>query len=232
MSLENYLSEINNLIEYIEDSIMNQSISAINHQKKRYMDITNKVPFHLCEGLSYEEIDVSVRNGGGIELEALLSNLKTLKDKLALCKNDKSLIIETKFEDIKNSIIDEIKKANFIVWIAVAWFTDKDIYTNLIEAKNRGVNVQIIMNDDKNNNYHLDFSGKVEVIYAPEYEFKKDNLHNKFCIFDFKKVIQGSFNWTKQAQLNSENVMIVTNREIAETYAHEFIKLKNKYKKQ
>lgn len=46
--------------------------------------------------------------------------------------------VEIHFEDIQSQIIEQIKNAKFSIWVAVAWFTDKDLMTELYNRK-RGV---------------------------------------------------------------------------------------------
>ena len=42
--------------------------------------------------------------------------------------------METYFEGIKGIIIQEIEKAEFIIYVAVAWITDYDIIIALIKS--------------------------------------------------------------------------------------------------
>lgn len=55
-------------------------------------------------------------------------------------------------------------------------------------------------------------------------------MHDKFCIIDLQTVIHGTFNWTRAAQYNKETISIDKNRETAEKFADEFMKLKKKEK--
>ena len=55
-------------------------------------------------------------------------------------------------------------------------------------------------------------------------------MHHKFCIIDLNTVIQGSYNWSKKAQYNGENIDTVTNPSHALQYADRFIKLKQEAK--
>ena len=41
------------------------------------------------------------------------------------------------FEDIQNRIIDEIREAKFLIWIAMAWFTSKKICRRICENEKR-----------------------------------------------------------------------------------------------
>ncbi|KXS14050.1 phospholipase D/nuclease [Gonapodya prolifera JEL478] len=48
-------------------------------------------------------------------------------------------------------------------------------------------------------------------------------MHNKFGIFDGKKLLTGSFNWTRNAQIvNNENFLIIDQPSIVKHYAREF----------
>ena len=41
-----------------------------------------------------------------------------------------------------------------------------------------------------------------------------------------KRVIHGSYNWTVKAQYNNETITVSEGRDIAETFAEEFINIK------
>ena len=53
-------------------------------------------------------------------------------------------------------------------------------------------------------------------------------MHHKFVILDYKLLVNGSFNWTRNAILgNNENVQIMSDSQLVETYQQEFDKLWN-----
>jgi len=135
--------------------------------------------------------------------------------------------IKTKahFEQIQYKIIEQLKSAKFVIWIAVAWLTDPILFKLLVTKKKEGVNVQLVINDDKNNadsglNYNELETYKIKEIG------RYNRMHNKFCIIDLKTVIHGSYNWTNTARNNKETVTVQHGREITEEFAEEFIKLK------
>ena len=137
--------------------------------------------------------------------------------------------IEAHFKEIKAQIIENIQSAKLSIWIAMAWFTDKDIANVLLKKHWDGLNIQVIVNDDETSKkYGLNFSLKGIEFYMcnPSSNFGKKIMHNKFCVIDFKKVIHGSYNWTNNAQYNNESITIVDSRELAEEFAEHFIKLK------
>lgn len=96
----------------------------------------------------------------------------------------------------------------------------------LIDAKNRGVEVKILT--DK-----LQASGKysgVKFLYENDINIKihtKNKIeHNKFAIFDDKKIITGSYNWTMAASdKNSENCIFLDDDEIVSKFKNRFFYL-------
>jgi phosphatidylserine/phosphatidylglycerophosphate/cardiolipin synthase-like enzyme len=150
-------------------------------------------------------------------LDTILADIKEGQDPLN---------VVSQFENIKNLLIQEIENVEFLVWVAVAWFTDRDLANKLYSKSKQGVNVQIILNDDEINSKML---AKLKN-YFEVYTVPKDTIlmHNKFCIFDLKKVIHGSYNWTNKAQYNDETVSLIESRAQSEVFAEQFLKLKTK----
>lgn len=54
----------------------------------------------------------------------------------------------------------------------------------------------------------------------------KNIMHDKFCIIDLYTVVHGSFDWTKVTNYNKETIFIDRNRNIAESFEDEVMKLK------
>ena len=157
-------------------------------------------------------------------------SIEKMNEKYCIIGNDTyedNIEATVHFEDIQKQIIEEIRKAKFTIWVAVAWFTDDILFKELVSKTKKGLNVQVIINDDQiNANGGLRFNEHFESHKLPKWGLYGNIMHNKFCIIDLKTVIHGSYNWTKKAQYNSESIEVLHSREIAEQYANEFIKLK------
>ena len=109
------------------------------------------------------------------------------------------------------------------------WFTDPDIFKELEKKKRQGLNIQIVIDDnDKNRNAAFNIDEHFEVYWVSIESLYKNIMHDKFCIIDLQTVIHGTFNWTRAAQYNKETISIDKNRETAEKFADEFMKLKKK----
>ncbi|MCY8497739.1 phospholipase D-like domain-containing protein [Bacillus atrophaeus] len=136
--------------------------------------------------------------------------------------------IDVSFENIQSSILEYINKAEFHIWLSVAWFTDPVLFNALKEKAEKGVNIQIIINDDAiNNSSGLNFEKYFETYYKSSFGAFNNNIyHNKFCVIDLKYSMSGSYNWSKKAQYNKEDYSFFTGRDVAEKYARQFIQLK------
>jgi len=115
-------------------------------------------------------------------------------------------------ENIQKEIIKQLKTANTSIFVAVAWLTDDAIFNLLCQQSKKGIKVELLLINDSNNNKtkinykKLDESGGEVHFVNP----KEDGaiMHHKFCIIDDSVVINGSYNWTKNAHHNDENITI------------------------
>jgi hypothetical protein len=134
--------------------------------------------------------------------------------------------LKVHFEEIEFHLTQEIKSAQNRLLIAVAWFTNVQVARSLIERKNRGVNIEIIVDDNNINRttqaQKLLISDGIRINYIKNLTTSNNLMHNKFCVIDNKVTVTGSYNWTINANSNNENIMIVSDGDIASFYAHEF----------
>lgn len=107
-------------------------------------------------------------------------------------------------------IVDAIDQARSEILVQAYGFTDKDILRSLVNAKKRGVDVNILL--DKSNDTEK-YSGATYVANAgiPVWIDNRVAIaHNKVMIIDNSTVITGSFNFTDSAQKrNAENVLVL-----------------------
>lgn len=55
------------------------------------------------------------------------------------------------FDDIQKRIIDEIRDAKYVIWIAMAWFNNEVIYKELLKKKDEGLSIVIIIDRNEIN---------------------------------------------------------------------------------
>jgi phosphatidylserine/phosphatidylglycerophosphate/cardiolipin synthase-like enzyme len=137
--------------------------------------------------------------------------------------------MEIYFENIKEKIIRELSQAKFNIFIAVAWTGEKYIIKELEKCLNKGIQVEIILNDDERfyqSKHKLSqFEKKGGKIFL--FDTQTSLMHNKFCVIDLCTTITGSFNWTYGATFHQENIIIERgNIEVAHKFAIQFNKLK------
>lgn len=140
---------------------------------------------------------------------------------------------EAVFENIAERIQQEINKAQKSVFIAVAWFTNKNLFNELVNKARNGCTVSLIIsNDNINLNSSIDFE---QLVTGKSKVYKIGNgdtelMHNKFCVIDYSTVITGSYNWSYKAESNFENVIITNNdTTLAEQFISEFDNIRKQY---
>jgi len=119
-----------------------------------------------------------------------------------------------------DAVVRELNAAKVSVLVQAYSFTSAPIAKALVEAHKRGVNVQIIL--DKSNHTEkyssADFMHNVGI--AVQIDAKHQIAHNKIMVIDGATVITGSFNFTKAAEENNaENLLVIRSPELAAKYA-------------
>lgn len=145
-------------------------------------------------------------------------------------------------DHIADQLISLIGKEKKSIKAAVYCLMHKDIIQALIEAHERGVHVEVIV-DPFSAKAHAPARKMGEVnlpvfVWSPPVKYKKSKkgrqvkqrkplMHDKFCVLGDSCVWTGSFNFTFEAShSNRENVVILQNAQIASSYLEEFEKIK------
>ena len=138
--------------------------------------------------------------------------------------------METHFENIRERLIEELNRSEFIIQAAVAWITDFHILSTLIDRLKSGIKIELIVNDDETFAKRVKQFDEFRQHGGDLFLFKNDRalMHNKFCVVDLCTTITGSFNWSfNAATLNRENVIIVRDDlTTAKSFAREFKNIK------
>ena len=99
-------------------------------------------------------------------------------------------------------------------------FTSKHIAAALVNANKRGVDVQVILDKSQRSEKYssADFVAHAGI---PTYIDAKHRIaHNKIMVIDGQTVITGSFNFTKGAESeNAENLLVINSADLATKYA-------------
>ena len=129
-------------------------------------------------------------------------------------------------EDCRNAIISKLKQSKKEVKICVFTITDNKIGRVINDLHQRGIDVKIITDNDKQH----DRGSDIKYFDEKGLDIKIDNtdahMHHKFAIIDGEILINGSYNWTvSAAEKNQENIIVTDNRTLVKQFTNEFEKL-------
>ncbi len=132
----------------------------------------------------------------------------------------------------ENLIIDLINSANESIYIEQMYIypTLNELINALINAKERGVEVKIILDpksDENNETAEILTSHGIEVAYAYTKDYGEphwfETMHNKGMIIDGKIVLISSINWSPTSlRENREAGIVIINEKIAQYYLQVF----------
>ena len=150
-----------------------------------------------------------------------------------------------------HAILAEIHRARYSIKLSLFLMGDllgdhnDSVVDALIEASNRGVDVQILFNghlarqgrigversmhDELNRPLlpaveRLKSSGlRVGLVYGQhDHKVPYSPIHSKYCIIDDTIVLEGSFNWYNTSVFSHDLLVVANNRDVAQSYLYEF----------
>ena len=125
---------------------------------------------------------------------------------------------------ISRHIIPLIKNAKHYVYVPVFVVTHKDFTNALIEAKQRGVDVRLIVDATSAGSKYSSVKNLRDNGVLVKTENRAGKMHMKSIIVDDKYVVLGSMNFTKSAEnYNDENVLIISNPKLAANFKEKFL---------
>jgi len=122
--------------------------------------------------------------------------------------------------DRTEEIIKQINSAQEYIDIAIYSFTYEPIAEAIVRAKNRGVEIRILMDkgqsQGKSSKYKFFLDNDIAIIQ----DRHTGIMHNKIAIIDGRILFTGSYNWSKSAEeRNEENLLeFIDEEEIIEIY--------------
>ncbi len=142
------------------------------------------------------------------------------------CKSTACIALKNEINNAKTSIDFAIYGIN----------NQKEIFNALVNAQKRGVKIRWVFDFDKKNiNYYPDSLKLTEYIqdYKTDELYEANNhkaiMHNKFFIFDEKKVWTGSANITSTdlTDFNANLAVLINSKSLAQKYTEEFNRMYN-----
>ena len=126
---------------------------------------------------------------------------------------------------ISARIVQEIEEATTSIDIAMYEFTRTEIGEALVDAKNRGVSVRVIMDSSEAS----ETGSQLSRLASAGIALKQMNgtgggiMHNKYAIIDGRLLVTGSYNWTTAAEDdNNENALFLRDPPVIAAYQANF----------
>lgn len=138
-------------------------------------------------------------------------------------------------DQLEKRLISMIEKEQKSIHVAIYCMTHRGIAGALIDAKKRGVFVEVIVDrfsvKVKAPLQKLADAGILVSVWDPDPGRRKAAhrplMHNKFCVFGDETVWTGSFNFTYEAsRMHQENVVVLKDPALAAAYKSQFINIK------
>jgi phosphatidylserine/phosphatidylglycerophosphate/cardiolipin synthase-like enzyme len=123
------------------------------------------------------------------------------------------------------TVVAEIARARHEVLVLAYSFTSQAIAKGLVEAKLRGVQVEVVLDHSNETEPHTDLHFFLQEGLKPLIDPQHAIAHNKVMIIDRHTVITGSFNFTEHAEHNNaENLLVLRNyADLARAYRDNFL---------
>jgi phosphatidylserine/phosphatidylglycerophosphate/cardiolipin synthase-like enzyme len=123
-----------------------------------------------------------------------------------------------------DAVVSVIKKARREILIQAYSFTSKPIAQALIDAKGRGVHVDILLDKSNEQETYTELGHLIREGLVPHIDAQHAIAHNKIMIIDRRILITGSFNFTHQAEVeNAENLLVLQGHpELVQAYFQQF----------
>ena len=116
------------------------------------------------------------------------------------------------------AVVKALEKAKKTVFVQAYSFTSAPIAKALVDAQRRGVQVKVILDKSQETQKYSSATFLVHEGVSTLIDFKHPIAHNKIMIIDQNRVVTGSFNFTREAEKNGENLLLIDDAELAATY--------------
>lgn len=194
---------------------------------QRYENVEIRVPVPLIDEananfkdlynlVEYVYVDSDEYGLGGVPIRPLIRS-----------SLDREVEHDVVFTEIQETIVQGIRDAKYLIWAAVAWFSNEAIFHELKSKKEVGLDIRIIVSDEDSNARLLSqLKQWFNVVVIPKHGWREYNrMHDKFCIIDLDYVMHGSYNWTPTANFNEETLATALDKEFVKKFADEFMRM-------
>lgn len=230
-------NELVKLVGNAKSDALSKEKSAIMHNKFYIFD--NKIVITGSANLSHTDMSGYNSNAIIVIKSAEVANIYTeefnqmyegkFHSNKILTENTSGIYFSPQNKTIQNTILPLIRNSKNYIYIPAFLISHKEMVSELIQAKNRGVDVRIITDAL---NASAKYS-KVRELRAAGMPVKIENyagkMHSKTMIIDDRYLVLGSMNFSKSGESkNDENLIVIENKEAAIFYKKFFLYLWDK----
>ena len=123
------------------------------------------------------------------------------------------------------AVVNTLDQAKSSVLIQAYSFTSAPIAQAVVDAYNRGVHTEVILDKSQRTERYSSADFLAHAGIKVLIDDKHKIAHNKIMIIDSNTVITGSFNFTKAAEEdNAENLLIICSKDLAVQYTENWNK--------
>lgn len=123
------------------------------------------------------------------------------------------------------AIVRELGKAKSTVLVQAYSFTSAPIAKALVDAEKRGVKIEVILDKSQRRDKYTEADFLLHAGVPTWIDAKHIIAHNKIMVIDSHTVLTGSFNFTKAAEENNaENLLVIDDAGLAKKYTENWQK--------
>lgn len=118
------------------------------------------------------------------------------------------------------AVVDAVGKARSTILVQAYSFTSAPIAKALVDAHRRGVKVLVVLDKSQRGEKYTSATFVANAGIPTLIDAKHAIAHNKVMVIDGQTVVTGSFNFTKAAEENNaENLLVIQDPELAARYS-------------
>lgn len=116
-------------------------------------------------------------------------------------------------------IVRLFEDARSQVDICVFTITDDRIRRAIEQSHQRGVTIRILSDNDKSGDLGSDIDYLERLGVSVRVDHSEYHMHHKFALFDRRRLLTGSYNWTRSAaEHNEENFIVTTDADLLRSF--------------
>lgn len=122
-------------------------------------------------------------------------------------------------------IVEHLRRARTSIDICVFTITDDRITREIIARHDAGLAIRILSDNDKRHDSGSDVFRLAKAGVPVRVDPTPNHMHHKFAVFDAEVALTGSYNWTRGATRNHENLIALSDPALVSRFADLFDRL-------